>query len=215
MKKISTLVVSAGIVLALASSSVFAADYTKDNQTHVPVDLAVPADNVHEWTIDSSMADFYTLTTSDFIDYSGKKDYEFVYDVFEFSVDDVADFSFSINVGTGQASFNPLKMNLFYSDSMETAAANVTASGYTAEGSSSNLLDQLSIGNDISTFFGSALAAGDYSLVLSGVPKKEATYTLSTLDVTYVSSVPEPSTYALMLAGLGLVGFMARRRKQA
>lgn len=36
----------------------------------------------------------------------------------------------------------------------------------------------------------------------------------SALDVTRiaVAAVPEPETYALMLAGLGLVGFMARRR---
>lgn len=32
-------------------------------------------------------------------------------------------------------------------------------------------------------------------------------------DVKTVSGVPEPETYALMLAGLGVVGFMARRRK--
>ncbi|WP_229211682.1 MULTISPECIES: FxDxF family PEP-CTERM protein [unclassified Duganella] len=31
----------------------------------------------------------------------------------------------------------------------------------------------------------------------------------------YVTPVPEPETYAMLLAGLGLVGFMARRRKQA
>ncbi len=33
-------------------------------------------------------------------------------------------------------------------------------------------------------------------------------------DTFYVRAVPEPETYALMLAGLGLVGYVARRRKQ-
>ena len=33
------------------------------------------------------------------------------------------------------------------------------------------------------------------------------------LESPSVAPVPEPETYALMLAGLGLVGFMARRRK--
>lgn len=34
------------------------------------------------------------------------------------------------------------------------------------------------------------------------------------LDVNYTAAVPEPETYALMLAGLGVLGFVARRRRQ-
>ena len=35
------------------------------------------------------------------------------------------------------------------------------------------------------------------------------------LHLTAVSGIPEPETYALMLAGLGVVGFMARRARRA
>jgi hypothetical protein len=37
--------------------------------------------------------------------------------------------------------------------------------------------------------------------------------TTVSLTSTAVAAVPEPSTYAMLLAGLGAVGFIARRRK--
>ena len=36
----------------------------------------------------------------------------------------------------------------------------------------------------------------------------------TTQDLVVFAPVPEPETYAMMLAGLGLMGFVARRRKQ-
>ncbi|MBK9444344.1 MAG: PEP-CTERM sorting domain-containing protein [Comamonadaceae bacterium] len=41
----------------------------------------------------------------------------------------------------------------------------------------------------------------------------EADGLLDRVSVSAVSSVPEPETYAMMLAGLGLIGTIARRRR--
>ncbi len=60
-----------------------------------------------------------------------------------------------------------------------------------------------------STF--SSLLAGDYYYQVTGavMGNKGGGYQL----FSEVSPVPEPETYAMLLVGLGLVGFMTRRRK--
>ncbi|TWI64352.1 putative secreted protein with PEP-CTERM sorting signal [Pseudoduganella lurida] len=57
------------------------------------------------------------------------------------------------------------------------------------------------------------LAAASYYVQVSGnVLAQPAIYSGG---VVSVSAVPEPATYGMLLGGLGLVGFMARRRKAA
>jgi hypothetical protein len=54
----------------------------------------------------------------------------------------------------------------------------------------------------------------DY-LILFNDNYSDTDYNDMVVGVKAVQAIPEPETYALMLAGLGVVGFMARRRRQA
>jgi hypothetical protein len=72
-------------------------------------------------------------------------------------------------------------------------AAFVTASGGTAAGAEARLMDNLASGNAYFNIHSTTFAGGEIR--------------------AFVTAVPEPSTYALMLLGLGGVVAAARRRR--
>jgi hypothetical protein len=81
------------------------------------------------------------------------------------------------------------------------------ADGYNAI-ANANYPDLLSI--DFNQGFGYAgFVVGRYSEAAGGV---DMAYISFGIDSVTVAAVPEPETYALMLAGLGLIGWRARRR---
>ncbi len=63
-------------------------------------------------------------------------------------------------------------------------------------------------------FFGDGVTAGDLAYTVNLADTRGLGLSHASL-FTNVPAVPEPQTYALMLAGLGVMGFLARRRKTA
>ncbi len=77
----------------------------------------------------------------------------------------------------------------------------------------------LKAGNQFSLFYydgaGDAISSIDFSTLGVNVNGGTANaLSHATLYGGTVTAVPEPETYAMMLAGLGVVGYMARRRRQ-
>lgn len=62
--------------------------------------------------------------------------------------------------------------------------------------------------------FTSPTALGSTRTTFAGVAGPSS-FRVNGTNLVFTAPVPEPSTYALMLAGLGTLGFMARRRRQS
>ncbi|WP_229215397.1 choice-of-anchor E domain-containing protein [Duganella sp. CY15W] len=85
---------------------------------------------------------------------------------------------------------------VIYSDSATLAAFSGPGSLQALVSGSSNSWGSLENGNQV-----------------NAIPTQIDTY--AKVTYTYITAVPEPETYAMLLAGLGLVGVVARRRKSA
>lgn len=66
---------------------------------------------------------------------------------------------------------------------------------------------------DVWSVSSSNLSAGDYYLLVSGNMVSNTAASFG--GAVMLAPVPEPETYGMMIAGLGVLGFLARRRKQA
>jgi hypothetical protein len=69
---------------------------------------------------------------------------------------------------------------------------------------------------DVWTLSSDNLTAGNYYVLVSGnlVSDTSASFGGAVM-LSPMAPVPEPETYGMMLAGLGVLGFLARRRKPA
>jgi hypothetical protein len=111
-------------------------------------------------------------------------------------------FRFAVTANT--ADFNPFSYSIFQIDNTSVSFSGVInpVGGKYQTG----LLDKTNLIQDFSSDH-------TYSLTISGLTKSAGDKAFILTTNSFIASVPEPESYAMLLAGLGLLGFMARRRQ--
>ena len=111
----------------------------------------------------------------------------------------------------------PMSLDAIVSSISRTASTGLDITGLGLFTSTGTLLSSGVMGSsgarDIWTLSADSLAAGSYYLQVSGSMMSNTSGSFG--GSMMLNPVPEPETYGMMLAGLGVVGFLARRRKAA
>ena len=130
-------------------------------------------------------------------------------------------FTFSVNSTTG------MDFDAIISSISHTADTGLDVTGLSlyraagGDGSGTGTLvtsgTSLQSGNiDVWTLSTDNLTMGNYYVLVSGNIVSDASASFGgAVMMSPTAPVPEPETYGMMLAGLGVLGFLARRRKQA
>jgi hypothetical protein len=127
--------------------------------------------------------------------------------------DRVNDSGWSANVGYSFSGFGAGKFMQFYldPDTYHYGSGNVVdARPYVFAGGT--VTATFSNGQSLSLTWNNPVAQSFSPLPRTDLPATDARNIYYEMTQTVAVPVPEPETYALMLAGLGLVGFAARRR---
>lgn len=130
----------------------------------------------------------------------------------------LSDYDFKLYYDTNPGTNTPLaSLGVIDLNNAITAGGGTPSTMTVAEGSENLLFNYLSVSvPGVITAPGTAFnpnAIGQYSFYLTATTKTAFPAAVGTVGID-VQAVPEADTWAMLLAGLGLVGVMARRRKQ-